>query len=701
MKRLLIYIIVSVLMIFGTATAILAQEDMEEEPAYISYLSGNVDVDLTPENELGDFQPAELDMDLPPGSVVRTGSDAVCEITLPDESTIKIANGSVFKIDELLINRETGKKSEKFSLMFGKIKAKVKKLTTSDSNFTVASGTALAGVRGTSFGVDFDGVKSQVLVFEGKVELGSLTGAFEPILINGGQMSIVPKGGIPEPPKPIPPDVLEKWNKEMEKIGKKVEKTAEKVEAPKPVEKPAKKKAKAPRKESWIEKFLKMNAYVGTITIDNQVYSRWVFTPQFTIGKLGVGLYLPAVFSPDVGIFGFKKWQNHDEWDFRNWLDGLHDFIIKFYYVSWGQRGDPLYFKVGSIDDFYLGHGFIVDNYSNMLYFPEERTVGLQFNLDGNYVGFESMVADFSRLQLFGGRLYLRPMGKTIPLAFGVTAVHDRPKPDETVWQNEKWDDNTDIITSEKQLPHILFFGSDIDLPILKLKVFSMTMYADAGATGYVYEEVPQKLQTLDTPVEPGAVNLVKGLGTAAGLMGQIAVIFNYRVEYRYIMNYYEPGLINSMWENRRLTYPFELTRLIYDQKSGSYENSTSAGFMIKGGMRLFKKVEFGLGYENYKKIVASGGEEAVRKGDMYVNVDKDLIPKVYGNVTYTRTDNFENIFKEPFDENTLIEANVYYELAKGIALSINYKRTYRFDDTTNSYKPVENFGINTNFTFF
>ena len=160
MKRLLIYII-SLIMIFGAGVVVLAQdEDMAEEPACISYLSGNVDVDITPENEVGDFVPAELDMDLNPGTVIRTGSDAVCEVTLPDESTIKISNGAVFKIDEVLINKKTGKKSEKFTLLFGKMKAQVKKLTTSDSQFTVASGTALAGVRGTAFGVDFDGIKS-------------------------------------------------------------------------------------------------------------------------------------------------------------------------------------------------------------------------------------------------------------------------------------------------------------------------------------------------------------------------------------------------------------------------------------------------------------------------------------------------------------------------------------------------------------
>ncbi|RKX96044.1 MAG: hypothetical protein DRP84_02305 [Spirochaetes bacterium] len=697
MKRLLIYI-VSLIMIFGAGVVVLAQdEDMEEEPAYISYLSGNVDVDITPENEVGDFVPAELDMDLNPGTVIRTGSDAVCEVTLPDESTIKISNGAVFKIDEVLINKKTGKKSEKFTLLFGKMKAQVKKLTTSDSQFTVASGTALAGVRGTVFGVDFDGIKSKVLVFEGKVQLGSLTGAFKPILINSGQMSIVPKGGLPEPPKPIPEDLLKEWQKEDEKFAKKAEEETQATTQPEE-KKPKKPEAKGgPAKESFIEKFLKMNAYVGTVTIDNNVYSRWVFTPQLTIGKLGLGLYLPAVFSPDVGIFGFKDWENHDEWDFTSMLDGLHDFIIKFYYVSWGQKGDPLYFKIGSIDDFYLGHGFIVDNYSNMIYFPEERTVGMQFNIDGNYAGLETMVADFTRLQLFGGRLYFRPMGRRIPLALGVSAVHDRPTPDQGSWPAD-----TTYVKSEKELPHVLFVGGDLDLPILHLKkVFTMTLYGDAASTGYIYEQVPDRLANLSDPVKPGTVNLVKGIGTAAGLMGEIASIFNYRVEYRYILDYYEPGIINGMWENRRLTYPWELEDVIYDQRSGSYENSTSAGFLIKGGMMLFqKKLEFGLGYENYKKT-QDGVETPVRKGSMYVDVEKGLIPKVYGQLTYDRSDNFENIFKEPFDENTVLNADIYYELAKGIALSVNYKRTFKYNDQTDNYDPIDSFGINTNFTFF
>jgi len=684
MKRITVYILAFLIIVF---TGALYAQEMTEEPAYISYIVGTVDVDITPENGIEDFIPAELDMDLPPGTVIKTGDDGLCEITMPDESTIKISSSSSFKIETVQMDRQTGRKKQRFSLAFGRVRAKVKKLTTSDSEFSIVSGTALAGVRGTSFGVKFDGIKAQILVFEGQVTLSSITGLFEPVTLNEGFMGVVAEGGLPEPVVPIPEDVLKEWEEEAKKFIKEEKpaeeaKPTEEAAPPKEVKKPEEKK---PKKESFIEKFLRMNAYVGTITIGDRVYSRWVFTPELNFGKLGMGLYLPAVFSPDVGIFGFKDWENHDEWDFRDWKDGLHDFVTKFYYVSWGTFGDPVYFKIGSIDNFFLGHGFIVDNYSNMVYFPEEVTVGMQLNIDAGAAGFETMVADFSRLQLFGGRFFIRPAGKSFPLAIGVTGIHDKPEP-ATINGNP---------TETDQLPRLIFTGADLDLPILRLKVFSMKLYADAAKIGYIYKEVPS---TLSGYVDPGTFNFLNGLGTGMGLMGTIAKVFNYRVEYRYILGYYEPGIINYLWENRRLEYPAEMEELITNEDS--YKDATQAGFLIKGSMVLFKKLEFGLGYENFDKTTGTQ-TETVRKGTMFVNVEKDLIPKVYGNLSYDRTDNLEDIFKHPFNEDTVLNAEIYYELGAGISLVVNYKRTFKYNDETDEYDPIDSFGMNTVFTFF
>jgi len=47
MKRLFIY---TVIILFIAGVGVLTAQDWEEEPAYISYLSGSVDVDITPDN---------------------------------------------------------------------------------------------------------------------------------------------------------------------------------------------------------------------------------------------------------------------------------------------------------------------------------------------------------------------------------------------------------------------------------------------------------------------------------------------------------------------------------------------------------------------------------------------------------------------------------------------------------------------------
>ncbi len=701
MKKIVIYIF-SILFILSFGF-LHAQEYMEEEPAYVSYLVGSVDVDLTPDNNIEDFEMAELDMEIPAGTLIRTGMDGLCEITMPDQSTIKVSGGSVFQVDELLISNETGKKSQKFSLLFGKIRARVEKFTTSDSKFEIAAGTALAGIRGTVIGDSFDGVNTKVLCFEGEVTMSSLTGAFEPVVINAGQMSSVAEGGIPEPVIDIPPEEMQAWEEDLEKFA---EEAVEKVEDVKEAVKDEEVAKKAAKKgESFFTKFLKLNAYVGSITIDGQVYNRWIFTPELNIGKLGVGLYIPAIFSPDVGIFGFRDWENNDEWDYTDVGDGFHDTLIKFYYISWGEWGDPLYFKIGGIDSFYLGHGFIVDNYSNMIYFPEEIIVGMQFNVNQNLGGFETMLADFSRRQLFGGRIYMRPMGQNVPLAIGVSTVYERPKPASRPVGPGPLNQPTD---NDNQLPRILIFGADIEMPILRLDKFTMMLYADGATLGYIYPEVPAPLVG---KVEPGALELVKGLGTGFGLMGQIANIFNYRVEYRFIRNYYEPGMIDSLWENRRLEYQQELMNLIIAQDLSNFEDTNSAGFLIEGSAILFEKVEFGLGYENYNKMVVTQDEvtdvitgtttERVHAGDMYVSVYQGVIPRVHGTLSYNRNDNLDTLFSEPLQEDTVLKAVVVIELTRIIGMQVSYDRTFQYNDDTKEYDSIDSFGITTVFTFF
>ena len=110
-------------------------------------------------------------------------------------------------------------------------------------------------------------------------------------------------------------------------------------------------------------------------------------------------------------------------------------YLPKIAYVRWGEKGDPLFLKLGSFNDATLGDGFIMGDYNNMLFLPTERHFGFQADMDGAlfnfpYVGVETVVGNLAQLDVLGARVYVRPLARTpIPilnaLQIGVTAAVD------------------------------------------------------------------------------------------------------------------------------------------------------------------------------------------------------------------------------------------------------------------------------------
>jgi hypothetical protein len=203
-------------LVFWTTAAIHAQEEERAAAeARVTFVAARVDVDDTPRDGRENFKPASVDMPVPEGSIIRTGKDAMCEITLPDGSLLRIASGSVFRVETVASGAQTGQRAQRFTLIFGKLKAKAQKLASADSTFEVASGTALAGVRGTVFGMTFDGEKSEVLVFEGSVTLSSTAAGSETLVIDKKRMSVLGAGREPGRVKKIPKEVSAQWSREF------------------------------------------------------------------------------------------------------------------------------------------------------------------------------------------------------------------------------------------------------------------------------------------------------------------------------------------------------------------------------------------------------------------------------------------------------------------------------------------------------
>ena len=138
------------------------------------------------------------------------------------------------------------------------------------------------------------------------------------------------------------------------------------------------------------------------------------------------------------------------------------------------------------------------------------------------------------------------------------------------------------------------------------------------------------------------------------------------------------------------MTYQQELLILILAQNDPSYTSADSSGFYLSGGVRLFDmKLAMGLGYGQYQKYTGFS-TNTVDEGQIYLRMGEGLIPRTWGEVTYVRVDNFTSIFSEPFDENTLFNTEIFYQVSPLLTLSLRYKKTYGMDS----------FGLNTMISF-
>jgi hypothetical protein len=219
--------------------------------------------------------------------------------------------------------------------------------------------------------------------------------------------------------------------------------------------------------------------------IDDYVtYQKLTLSPDIAFGKFGIGLELTLHYTfTDEGDLGINDpvrvegdWIPDPALD-QNYLDV---YLPKFQYIRYGFKGDPLYVKLGSIEDGSLGNGFIMGGYDNTLFLPELRIFGLAFDLDGAlfkfpYVGLETFVGNVARFDVFGTRLYARPLaGTQVPvlknLQVGATFAMDR--------------DPGLYTDGHPEREAVYLYGADVRQPILSGKAISLTAFSDVAVLG-------------------------------------------------------------------------------------------------------------------------------------------------------------------------------------------------------------------------
>jgi len=197
---------------------------------------------------------------------------------------------------------------------------------------------------------------------------------------------------------------------------------------------------------------------LGMTWIDNQAYYQISFQPDIAIGKFGFGLNINLLYNTENGKFYSQEWKDR--------RTGKTDYMRIIRYARYGRKGDPFYAQVGALDAARLGHGFILNFYNNQIAY-EDRKIGLSLDMDFGLFGFESVANNLARMEVIGGRVYIRPMHQSeVPvlkrLAFGATAVQD-VDPD----SRRSTDDGVTV------------WGVDAELPLIKSEILTTLLYAD------------------------------------------------------------------------------------------------------------------------------------------------------------------------------------------------------------------------------
>ncbi|HTY08171.1 MAG TPA: hypothetical protein VMF29_03315 [Candidatus Edwardsbacteria bacterium] len=376
---------------------------------------------------------------------------------------------------------------------------------------------------------------------------------------------------------------------------------------------------------------------LGITTIDGKLYYRVQLQPDLGFGKFGVGVDADLLFN-DKGIRK-EDWQPA-----RRWVR-----IIR--YVRWGQKHDNIYARVGALDAATLGHGFLMNRFSNRVD-DVDRKAGMEFDLDLGRFGFESVVSNFGRPEIYGGRGYVRPLKTTeIPIIknfeIGATVVSDAD-PDQSKATK-------DAVTA---------YGFDLGQPLINSSLMYTALYYDFGK--------------IDK----------NGSGSAVGVTGTIhlpggIVDVGAKLEQRFMGKKFVAQYFDRFYELERyrlLTTPLGTSYPIY--KYDGMPNEARNGTFGELSATVLGKLDITGNYQYTYKIPKSG----------ILHFETDLskvVPKVELRAAYDHKGigDFKDIGKH--DENVLTTVEGGYMVYPHVMLYITYLRTYEWRTMDKDNNPL------------
>ncbi|MCF6237541.1 MAG: FecR family protein, partial [Candidatus Marinimicrobia bacterium] len=659
---------------------------------------------------------------------------------LDDKSQVKLRENTEVAVG---LVEDYGSSSYRVRLEYGQALTKYAK--GADFEFQLHTPTSVASIKGTEFWTITDPeTGDQVIVLEGVVDvMNNLTGMMSTAgageTVTSGtdgyiESGVTPEGTIPEDPEEsyggadtdtdTEAETMASDSTEAEGDEALVEEPGEEGaivadETPLPTSMGG--TTTEPETEEEEEDDgggLAMDAAFGAVTIDGQLYNQIALRPDFSIGKLGVGLDLVIYMDQDGNI-------RKEEWN------DYKDIIDKVMYVRWGAPGDPFFVRVGTLENVVLGYGLLMNGYSNMMEYPSVRKTGHHVGFKFGNFGIENVIANYKEFSFSGestglGIMGLRGTFSLGKLSFGSTLVMDNNQylglkdedgdyipdlvddfPDDAAYKvdsdgdgrpdasPDEWDidgdgktdnytpdptRNWDDVITRKPDPFDISenpstvggISFDIAYPILNMDKLKLVLFAEAGQ----YFGTAETMSYLDDNGNLLVKDIEYGMGaTAPGLRAQIFNFITASLEYRITpTGNFVYGLFDKNYDLERVGFvnlggDLGLTpRTRYEKL---YDNSAMMGVFGSLGVNVLDLVTLQAGYQHM-----TSNESEVKGIQGSVGIASNLIPKVEAANAYILRMNVD----DPFDivsEGTLLGYYLTIGLGGGATLTWDFRQSY------------------------
>lgn len=141
--------------------------------------------------------------------IIEAKDRSRAKIVMIDKNVLNISPKSKIQLADYKYENNGEDKNVTINLIYGKIRSKVKQKYDGKKNaYRVKTKAAVAGVRGTDFIVGHTSSGTQVVTFEGQVEVGNGLGSNgiinNPVRVRPGEMTSVKPNALPAPPVKVP-----------------------------------------------------------------------------------------------------------------------------------------------------------------------------------------------------------------------------------------------------------------------------------------------------------------------------------------------------------------------------------------------------------------------------------------------------------------------------------------------------------------